>query len=60
MDREALKDNIKIDEDISGSLTTDKKNIAEINAYSTKYTSNQSIPDKKFDYQLICKRLIHL
>lgn len=37
---------IKIDEDInSGSLTVGKKNIAEINAYATKYTSNQSIPD---------------
>ena len=37
---------IKIDQDInSGSYTVGKRNIAEINAYSTKYTSDQSIPD---------------
>jgi hypothetical protein len=36
---------IMLDQNLDGSLTPGKKNIAEINAYSTKYTSDQSIPD---------------
>lgn len=37
---------IMLDQNLdNGALTIGKRNIAEINAYSTKYTSDQSIPD---------------
>lgn len=45
---------IMLDQNLdNGALTIGKKNIAEINAYSTKYTSDQSIPDNLDGYTKI-------
>ena len=45
---------IMLDQNLdNGALTIGKRNIAEINAYSTKYTSDQSIPNNLDGYTKI-------